>query len=199
MILRAAEQAFAKTGDALPTVAEVAAGAGLAKGTVYLYFASQAEIYLALLLEGWSAVLARVAAAAGASPTDAGRIVTALAAALGERPDLLRLDSFGAVLEKQADPDALRVFKTALTARIAEAAQSIEQALDLPATGAERLLMNSYAFARGLWQAFGGADPSLLIDGQTRARMHPPFMPELKRALLAYWRGEANTDQRSES
>jgi len=47
-ILDAAERLFVKHPDRMASVAEVAAAAGLAKGTVYLYFPSKEEMLLAL-------------------------------------------------------------------------------------------------------------------------------------------------------
>jgi AcrR family transcriptional regulator len=44
-ILRAAEQVFAERGFAAATIAEIAHAAGVAKGTVYLYFRSKEEIF----------------------------------------------------------------------------------------------------------------------------------------------------------
>lgn len=192
-ILRAAERLFAERGDALPTVSDVAAASGLAKGTVYLYFTSQAHIFLTLLLEGWIAVLARVEDAARGTPApDPGPIVACLADALRDRPDLLRLDAYGpAVLERQADPATLRAFKIALVERIVETGAAVERALDLATDNGERLLMNSYAFARGLWQtSAGGSASPLAADDRAREVLYPDYPIELERALLAYWRGE---------
>jgi AcrR family transcriptional regulator len=50
-ILKAARDAFSRLGFAAATVDDVAERAGIAKGTLYLYFRSKEEIYLACLLE----------------------------------------------------------------------------------------------------------------------------------------------------
>ncbi len=50
-ILRAARDAFSRLGFTVATVDDVAERAGIAKGTLYLYFRSKEEIYLACLLE----------------------------------------------------------------------------------------------------------------------------------------------------
>ncbi|MGA7238079.1 MAG: TetR/AcrR family transcriptional regulator [Bryobacteraceae bacterium] len=49
-ILDAARAVFSRDGYAASSVEEVAAEAGIAKGTVYLYFSSKEELYLAALL-----------------------------------------------------------------------------------------------------------------------------------------------------
>ena len=51
-LLNAAHMIFATKGFAAATVDEIAATAGVAKGTVYLYFASKEEVYWAALNRG---------------------------------------------------------------------------------------------------------------------------------------------------
>ena len=51
-ILAAARKVFATRGFSDATVDDIAAAAGIAKGTVYLYFSSKKEIYLAALKQG---------------------------------------------------------------------------------------------------------------------------------------------------
>jgi AcrR family transcriptional regulator len=51
-ILSAARTVFATRGFSEATVDDIAAAAGIAKGTVYLYFSSKKDIYLAALKQG---------------------------------------------------------------------------------------------------------------------------------------------------
>jgi AcrR family transcriptional regulator len=51
-ILQAARAVFARQGYANTVVDDIATQAGIAKGTLYLYFPSKEQIYLAALLEG---------------------------------------------------------------------------------------------------------------------------------------------------
>jgi len=51
-ILEAARKVFSKNGFNETTVDDIAGAAGVAKGTVYLYFRSKREIYLAALTQG---------------------------------------------------------------------------------------------------------------------------------------------------
>src|SRR3954454_777694 len=50
-ILQAARAVFARQGYANTVVDDIATQAGIAKGTIYLYFPSKEQIYLAALLE----------------------------------------------------------------------------------------------------------------------------------------------------
>ena len=58
-ILAAARKVFAVSGFNETTMDEIAAAAGIAKGTVYLYFSSKKEIYLAALKQGLTELMDR--------------------------------------------------------------------------------------------------------------------------------------------
>src|SRR5579871_2235981 len=58
-ILEAARKVFAKRGFSESTVDEIASAAGIAKGTVYLYFPSKRDIYLAALKHGLMELMER--------------------------------------------------------------------------------------------------------------------------------------------
>ncbi len=83
-ILDAAQQVVLRRGPAAATMADVADAASVAKGTVYLYFASKAELLAGLrarYFERLTAVLGDPAAARpGAPPTVAARIEGLVAA-----------------------------------------------------------------------------------------------------------------------
>jgi len=83
-ILDAAQQVLLRRGPAAATMADVADAASVAKGTVYLYFASKTELLAGLrarYFERLTAVLGDPAAAGpGAPPTGAARIETLVAA-----------------------------------------------------------------------------------------------------------------------
>jgi TetR/AcrR family transcriptional repressor of nem operon len=83
-ILDAAQQVLLRRGPAAATMAEVADAASVAKGTVYLYFASKAELLAGLrarYFERLTAVLGDPAGAGpGAAPTVAARIERLVAA-----------------------------------------------------------------------------------------------------------------------
>jgi AcrR family transcriptional regulator len=71
-ILGAALALFLKDTRRLPPVAAIAAEAGLAKGTVYIYFETKEQIFASLLYREWDALLAEVALsfAEGSGPSE---------------------------------------------------------------------------------------------------------------------------------
>ncbi len=190
-ILAAARQLFASGSGDLPAVADIAVAAGLAKGTVYLYFATREAIFAALIIEGWCGVLREVDEVfRGDKPRPdmvrefLGRSVAYLIA----NRDLLRLDALGhGVVERNLGPEALHSFKGALNQRLLESGTILAAALDLPPARGVQLLMRTYALTRGLWQSIGNA-------AETRDSSHSPLPPtgfkqELSEALAEYWRG----------
>lgn len=197
-ILAAARDLFNAGDGTLPAAASIAAAAGLAKGTVYLYFRTKEEIFIALLLQGCLDVMGEIETAFTATKGRRGDKVTAfLRAYVGHvvrHPELTRLDAicYG-VLEKNLEPAKLRAFKTAFGARLAQAALVIEQALRLPTGQGTRLLMRSFALTRGLWQTSSPGEPAIAESDPHLALLHPPFEAELMDALTEYWRGALNS------
>jgi AcrR family transcriptional regulator len=73
-ILEAARKIFARKGFDGATVDEIAEAAGMAKGTVYLYFQSKRDIYLEALRRGLAALIEETSRNMEAAPTAAGKI-----------------------------------------------------------------------------------------------------------------------------
>ncbi|HEY1207116.1 MAG: TetR/AcrR family transcriptional regulator [Bryobacteraceae bacterium] len=73
-ILGAARKVFARRGFDGATVEEIAEAAGLAKGTVYLYFPSKREIYLEALRQGISRLTAEMKRNVAAAPAPADKV-----------------------------------------------------------------------------------------------------------------------------
>ncbi len=73
-ILDAARRVFAKKGFNGATVDAIADSAGVAKGTVYLYFRSKREIYLEALQRGLEGLLQETRKNVAAAPTLAGKV-----------------------------------------------------------------------------------------------------------------------------
>ena len=194
-ILHAARGLFLAGSGDLPTAAEIARVTGLAKGTVYLYFRTKEEIFAALLLEGWSAVMdslsATLAAAKGRRADRIAAMLHTLVQHLGAHPELLRLDALGyGVLEKNMELEALRTHKQRFTERLLAAGEHLEQALGLAHGRGVQLLMRTYALTRGLWQATQHPEQIKLAMGDSALMLaQSAYGDELAEALAEYWRG----------
>jgi AcrR family transcriptional regulator len=195
-ILAAARALFLERDGRLATVTEVAARAGIAKGTVYLYFRTKEELYVTLYEEGMQAFLGRVRGVAESRVADAReRIVETMCAFIAEQPELLRLASLlNGVLEHNVGAEFVHAYKSRIGVTLTSTAVAFTEAL--PGVGLDtvaRLLLRSYAFAVGLWQQ---ADLPEVVKGvlagdPALAMFRIDFERELASGLALIWREEA--------
>lgn len=82
LILDAAERVFAARGYAATAVKDVAREAGVATGTVYLYFPGKEELFLALLDRGTRAVLEGIVRARQGKPDVIAKLAASLVGAV---------------------------------------------------------------------------------------------------------------------
>lgn len=190
-ILAAAASLFNAGDGSLPGAAQIAAAAGLAKGTVYLYFRTKEEIFIALLSDGLHRLLSDIATtfggARGRRADKVAAFLTTYVVHLDRHPELLRLDAIGyGVLEANLDPGRKREFKLAFLAKLTETAALVEEALRLSPGRGIPLLMRTFALTRGLWQSHPHEQPR---PEPALSQLYPNFDRELTEALIEYWRG----------
>jgi AcrR family transcriptional regulator len=174
-------------------MAEIAEQCGLAKGTLYLYFNTKEELFLAALereLAQWfDAVGARLL---GSRDLDAAGFARLVARSLVEREtlaDLLAL--LHTVLEQNVEPEAALSFKRMLRDRLELAGRGIEVLLSgLPRGGGVRLLLHMHALVVGLRQM---SDPppniAKVLEHEELAILRLDFETELTAALTDLVRG----------
>lgn len=190
-ILQAAGTLFVAGGGELPSVAQIAVAAGLAKGTVYLYFRTKGAIFASILQDGWGEVIDDLEQTfrpeSGAQADKVAAFLSSYVSYVECHPELLQLDSLGhGVLEHNLELETLLAFKQALLDRLRAGGTVLEEALGLPQGRGLQLLERTYAMTRGLWQSF---------DLSPASAREPPipyrrgFGTELLDALSEYWRG----------
>ena len=190
-ILDAAERLLTRAPVRVANVAEVADEAGLAKGTVYLYFPSKDELLLAVherhVDDFFGALNALLAAP---EPASLGAILALTRTHMVERPTFLPLATrcFGLMETEIPQPIAL-AFKGRMAERLGTAGAGLERHFpELPAGGGIALLRHSYALIVGLWQM--AAHSAGLPAGPASCSVDPLDYPvELERALRALWEG----------
>jgi AcrR family transcriptional regulator len=194
-ILGAALTLFLQDTRRLPAVGAIAAMAGLAKGTVYLYFETKEQIFTALLSREWDSLLASVKESFAEPSADNDAVVAGFidrfTRFLASHPYFLRLDSLGyGQLEANVPADEFWRFKDAFTRALDEAGRAVDASLSLPAGQGLHLLIRTYALTRGLWQTL---DFPNRLKGDAGSGSHPlaeiDFDAELRAALSEYWRG----------
>ncbi|WP_295388852.1 TetR/AcrR family transcriptional regulator [uncultured Thiodictyon sp.] len=196
-ILDAAEHLLRDAPERVASVAEVARQAGLAKGTVYLYFPSKEELLLAVHERRVDGFFRELCVLVEREPTPAFDTLFALTRThLVEPPLFLPLAArcFG-LMTHSIPPAAALAFKQRMAERLERAGAGIERHFPVPTLAAGdgvALLRRCHAMILGLWQmsiAVGcGAG-----DASTDTAVPPAFAwsypVELEGALRALWQG----------
>ena len=147
------------------TIAGVAETLGLAKGTVYLYFKTKEELFLAVLEQQMVAWFAEADAVLSEldHPSTIPRVTNLLCSALERRPGLTRLLAIlHTLLEQNIELESARQFKYMLRDHFNRTGALMEQCLPfLPPGEGARLLFLCEALIIGLWQL---ADPAPIIQ-----------------------------------
>ncbi len=171
-------------------IADLAAEAGVAKGTAYLYFTSKEALFLALLTDmvgDWFAKAASVFQP-GASRD---QIATGIAASFAGAP--LLLDLLGPLhvsLEANASEAEILAYKRALASCLGTYGAKLEQTAGLQTGVGIRVFLRAYALAIGLAQVCRPPERvrRIMETDPALADMRPDFETELAaglRALLA--------------
>mgnify|MGYP003478078440 CR=1 FL=1 len=178
-LLDAAERLLLRTPERVPSVAEVADEAGLAKGTVYLYFPSKEELLLALHernVQGFFRAL--IAVLDGQGRVDVARILALTHEHMVEPPLFLPLAARVFGLMSQSIPaESAIAFKRRMAERLERAGAGLERHFRTLAPGEEMQ-------ATEWWTA-------VPYDGPATHAAHADFLckvasPQL--SLAGWWR-----------
>jgi AcrR family transcriptional regulator len=198
-ILAVALGLFAETSFPALRMEDVAARAGLAKGTLYLYFRTKEELFLALLQREFAGWFAEIDAALEVLKSEmpgkrvsTRKIANAFTRSLVERPAFIRLAAIlHGVLEQNADAQAILSFKRILRDGMLETGARLEALLlELePGAGAQALLV-IYALLVGIQQLAEPA-PALqpLVSDPELTIFQVSFAETFEKALNDYLNG----------
>ncbi|MGE5625450.1 MAG: TetR family transcriptional regulator [Bacillota bacterium] len=184
-ILKVALHRFTLTPYESLSMADTAEEAGVAKGTLYLYFKSKEEMFLSIYtdqLNDWLDELDRRLEAAGGEASIAG-FVSLVGETLGERKSLLRLIAIlHTVLEQNVDYAAAKRFKTWFKDRVIRTGALMEKHLPFlkPGQGAQ-LLMQINALVIGFQHM---AEPAAVMREVLAEEDMALFRVELEKSLL---------------
>ena len=181
----------------LPNVADIAAAAGLAKGTVYRYFRSKDEIFIALLQDDFAELFSALVDAIPQLPKQNAAAATAFAAFFGQqlqlRPTLLPLAAMlNAVLEHNLPLAVLKQFKQMLSEALQQLGHAVASHIGrISEAAAAQLLLHSYGLTLGLWQAlqYPPSVQALLQSSPELSNLQRDFDTELTAAVAQLWRG----------
>ena len=192
-ILDAVEKLYLMQPERMPNVAEVAEAAGLAKGTVYLYFPTKEEMLLALHERHVASFFAQLMKKlAGPGPLDFDDIFPVTREHLIRAPGYLSLTSrcFG-MMDRETPIESALAFKARVAQILAHAGSALEKHFPaLGAGGGVLILLHSYGLIVGLWQLlhpnerFGKA-----MERPELKLLKRDYESEIERALRALWFG----------
>lgn len=163
-ILEQAWQLFLERGYEALTMGEIAAGADLAKGTLFLYFKTKETLFLTLVEQQLDLFFAQLnARLEEARPTATIPVVATLTCdVLTAHPGLTRLLSIvHTILEQHIPIETALHFKNMLLLHFQQTGALLEQNLAFlrPGEGAH-VLLQAYALVLGVWQI---ADPAPIV------------------------------------
>lgn len=191
-ILDAVEKLFVKHPDRMASVAEVAGAAGLAKGTVYLYFPSKEQMLLALherhVAHFFSELMKKLAEP---GPLDFDDIFPVTRDHLIRRPGYLELTSrcFG-LMDREIPKDAAIEFKSRVAQTLSAAGALLERHFGMPAGAGVALLLHSYGLIVGLWQLLHPNERLGSAMKRPELRLlNRDYEREIENALRALWSG----------
>lgn len=192
-ILDAVEALFLAHPNRMASVAEVAEAAGLAKGTVYLYFPSKEEMLLALHerhLANFFSELVRLLDSG--KPAGFDEVMAVTTRCVIRVPGYLALASrcFG-MMDRDIPTETALAFKVRVGEALARGGAGLDRKFPaMPAGGGVTLLQHSYGLIVGLWQLmhpnerFGRA-----MERPELAMFKRDYEVEVERALRALWAG----------
>ena len=191
-ILLAAEKLYLKHPDRVASVSEVAGAAGLAKGTVYLYFPGKEEMLLALHerhVERFFAHLTARLEAPGGVGFDEVFAVTR--DHLIRAPGYLALTSRCFAMMDREIPLAVAIeFKKRVGQLLGVAAAGLARHFALAPPQAFAMLMHSYGLIVGLWQLVHPNERLGRAMEQPALRaLKLDYEREVEAALRALWSG----------
>ena len=191
-ILDAAERLFVRHPERMASVAEVATAAGLAKGTVYLYFPGKEEMLLALherQVAHFFAQLMQVLAQPG--PVDFDAVFAPTRDKLIRLPGYLELTSRCFALMDREIPKATAIaFKTRMAQTLTAAGAGLERHFGMPPGTGVTLLVHSYGLIVGLWQLLHPNERlgTAMRRPELRA-LNRDYETEIESALRSLWQG----------
>lgn len=186
--LLAAARCFIDNNQQLPSAAQVAEAAQVAKGTVYLYFSTKEAIFLGLLGEHLQQLLTAIRQPA-AGIAIAKRLADKVLDYIEAEPSFMPLSAqLQGTLQQNLDQPTLRQFKQQLAQHLIDTGHWLDQTHNLTAGSGSRGLLHCYAAMVGLWQLLQW--PPVLADQADHpdfAVLRRPFSDELQWSFECIW------------
>jgi len=188
-ILDAAQQLWLTHPERLCNVADIAAAAGLAKGTVYLYFRSKEELFLAIHERHVGTFFSRMKARAQqATPMTLDDLFSVNRQFLVDFPAFLPLATLcHGLLERQIPLDIAFAFEQHTYTQLDEVVEALRNHFP---QATQALMLQSYALFLGLWQLMRPTPlKELMKERSLLCACTDDYLQMLEAALKSLWRG----------
>ena len=192
-ILSAAQSLFDIDAGQLPTVSQIASQAGIAKGTLYLYFKTKEEVFLGLLEKIYLEWFATLELALTLPDSGRGDLIEHICSFVELRPQFLQLTTISrSMIEPNTCEEVLVAHKTRLHKALLKSSRSLCGVLpDMNEREAVNLMMRSYALLQGLWQICYPAKNALqILQRHDLYTLQPDFGEQARKGLTALWRSQ---------
>ena len=191
-IINAADTLLEPGSYELPSAARIAVKAGLAKGTLYLYFTTKEEIYLALLGEGYERWAEAVMEGLSEEWPNLSHFLQRYIAFCVANPKTMFLACMGPViLERNVSEESAFAYKKSLADVMREVSALLSVAFPpLSVDEARKLFLHMSVLTMGLWQHTHPPEAlrSVLARDELKA-IRLDFDEDLYAALDALWKG----------
>ncbi len=188
-ILDAAEQLWLTQPERMANVADIAAAAGLAKGTVYLYFRSKEELFLAIHERHVENFFQRVILRAQQNePMQVTDMFTLTRDFLAETGTFLPIATqCHRMMEHHIPLEVGYAFEERTYARLNGVVSALQRHFPL---ANQALMLQSYALILGLWQLMRPTPlKELMKERSLTCACNDDYLLMLDAALNALWRG----------
>lgn len=189
-ILDAAEQLWLSQPERMSNVAEIATATGLAKGTVYLYFRSKEELFLAIHERHVNTFFNRMKARAclAGQPMTLDDLFTVNRQFLLDFPAFLPVATLcHGLLERQIPLDIAFAFEEHTFRQLNELVEVLRRHFP---QATQALMMQSYALFLGLWQLMRPSPlKELMRERSLLCACTDDYLYMLESALSSLWRG----------
>jgi AcrR family transcriptional regulator len=198
-ILEAARKLYLEGDGTLPSAAEVARKANLAKGTLYLYFSSKEALFLEVLRhfqkEWFENNLDVIDQEALRRPEerDSTRVARQFVQYLVKNDKFLHLASLSqGVLESGSDDEMVVNQRRFLASMVKRTADALAELYEITPDAASKLMRSSYALVLGLWQMSQLPDRVIkLMEQNALNNLIIDFEEAAEEAVVSYWQVSA--------
>jgi AcrR family transcriptional regulator len=194
-ILDAARELYLEGDGTLPSAAEVAKKANLAKGTLYLYFSSKEALFLEVLrhfqkvwFENNLDVIDQEALRRP-EERDSSRVAREFVQYLVKNEKFLYLASLAhGVLESGSDDEMVIGQRRFLASMVKRTADALAELYEITPQDASKLMRSSYALVLGLWQMSKVPDRvKQLMEQNQLNNLIIDFDEAAEEAVVSYW------------